>query len=189
MLLLTLRGTPTIYQGEEIGMQDVWIPENKVQDPFELNVPGFGLGRDPVRTPMPWTSESNGGFTDAHPWLPLNCDRHLVNVAVQAIDKKPIFSLYKALLYLRRNNDALSVGAFRLVAAEEGVLAYTREVDESRVLIVLNMTDRNQVLRGRPLKHKTLLSTHLDDRSKISNGEVHLRPNEGLVLSMLSEKQ
>ena len=63
MLLLTLRGTPTIYQGEEIGMQDVAIPPDQVQDPFELNVPGFGLGRDPVRTPMPWTSEPHGGFT------------------------------------------------------------------------------------------------------------------------------
>src|ERR1700758_4374765 len=61
MLLLTLRGTPTIYQGEEIGMLDVAIPSDQVQDPFELNVPGFGLGRDPARTPMPWTRASGGG--------------------------------------------------------------------------------------------------------------------------------
>ena len=74
MLLLTLRGTPTIYQGEEIGMQDVAIPPDQVHDPFELNVPGFGLGRDPVRTPMPWTSGRHGGFTEGHPWLPLDAD-------------------------------------------------------------------------------------------------------------------
>ena len=67
MLLLTLRGTPTIYQGEEIGMLDVPIPPDLVQDPFERNVPGFGLGRDPVRTPMPWTPGPNGGFTEGGP--------------------------------------------------------------------------------------------------------------------------
>ena len=67
MLLLTLRGTPTIYQGEEIGMMDVPIPPQLVQDPFERNVPGFGLGRDPVRTPMPWTAEPHGGFLRSSP--------------------------------------------------------------------------------------------------------------------------
>src|SRR5581483_6230213 len=84
MLLLTLRGTPTIYQGEEIGMQDVAIPADRVQDPFELNVPGFGLGRDPVRTPMPWSAGLHAGFTLGTPWLPLNSDAHVLNVAAQA---------------------------------------------------------------------------------------------------------
>ena len=84
MLLLTLRGTPTIYQGEEIGMLDVPIAPEPVQDPFERNLPGFGLGRDPVRTPMPWSSDVNGGFTQGRPWLPLNADADVLNVAAQA---------------------------------------------------------------------------------------------------------
>src|SRR6202011_6007419 len=70
MLLLTLRGTPTIYQGEEIGMTDVPIPQDQVRDPWEKNVPGLGLGRDPVRTPMLWSGELHGGFTTGKPWLP-----------------------------------------------------------------------------------------------------------------------
>ena len=69
MLLLTLRGTPTIYQGEELGMTNVTIPPEQVQDPWEKNVPGAGLGRDPIRTPMPWNDTQRGGFTTAVPWL------------------------------------------------------------------------------------------------------------------------
>jgi alpha-glucosidase len=63
MLLLTLRGTPTLYYGDEIGMRDVAIPPHLVRDPFERNVPGRGLGRDPERTPMQWSSDTQAGFT------------------------------------------------------------------------------------------------------------------------------
>src|SRR5215218_689746 len=71
MLLLTLRGTPTIYYGDEIGMAQAAIPPHRVRDPFELNVPGLGLGRDGCRTPMQWDTSSTAGFTTGQPWLPL----------------------------------------------------------------------------------------------------------------------
>src|SRR6185369_17017347 len=71
MLLLTLRGTPTLYYGDEIGMHDVAIPPERIQDPVERNVPGCGLGRDPQRTPMQWSAARNAGFTQAEPWLPV----------------------------------------------------------------------------------------------------------------------
>ena len=71
MLLLTLRGTPTIYYGDEIGMRDVPIPPERVQDPWEKNEPGLGLGRDPERTPMQWDGRPKAGFTTGEPWLPL----------------------------------------------------------------------------------------------------------------------
>ena len=74
MLLLTLRGTPTIYYGDEVGMSDVAIPPDQVQDPRELREPGLGLGRDPVRTPMAWDTTRQGGFTEGTPWLPLHAD-------------------------------------------------------------------------------------------------------------------
>ena len=74
MLLLTLRGTPTIYYGEEIGMKDVPIAPEQVQDPAEKNEPGLGLGRDPERTPMPWDGSLLAGFTSGEPWLPLGTD-------------------------------------------------------------------------------------------------------------------
>src|SRR5690242_17904552 len=71
MLLLTLRGTPTIYYGDEIGLPQVPIPPERVRDPFEKNVPGIGVGRDGARTPMQWDDHANAGFTTAEPWLPL----------------------------------------------------------------------------------------------------------------------
>src|SRR5687768_10359567 len=86
MLLLTLRGTPTVYNGDEIGMQDVPIAPGRVQDPLERRVPGLGLGRDPVRTPMQWSGEPNAGFTSGEPWLPLAASWREVNVAAQAGD-------------------------------------------------------------------------------------------------------
>ena len=72
MLLLTLRGTATIYYGDELGLKDVSIPPDRVQDPWEKNEEGFGRGRDPARTPIPWDDSANAGFTTGAPWLPLN---------------------------------------------------------------------------------------------------------------------
>ena len=81
MLLLTLRGTPTLYQGDELGIGKVDIPPGKVRDPKELREPGIGLGRDPSRTPMTWDASPNGGFSDADPWLPLHQDWRTRNAA------------------------------------------------------------------------------------------------------------
>ena len=80
MLLLTLRGTPTLYYGDEIGMHQVAIAPNQVRDPFEKNVPGIGVGRDGCRTPMQWNATPHAGFSTATPWLPLSDDFAQENV-------------------------------------------------------------------------------------------------------------
>ncbi len=183
MLLLTLRGTPTIYQGEEIGMADVPIPPGRVQDPWERNVPGLGLGRDPVRTPMQWDAGPNAGFTgaEAEPWLPLAPDHRDVNVAAQAADPHSMLSLYRALLALRRAEPALSVGSYVPVeGAEEDVLAYERRDDATgrRLLVALNLGGRERGLpRAMSERRRVLLSTHLD-----GGGTGCLRPDEGVVM-------
>jgi alpha-glucosidase len=76
MFLLTIRGTPTLYQGEELGMENVPIPPDRAVDPFGLRLPELGLGRDSQRTPMQWDSSENAGFTEpgVEPWLPLADD-------------------------------------------------------------------------------------------------------------------
>jgi alpha-glucosidase len=182
MLLLTLRGTPTIYQGEEIGMADTPIPPDQVQDPYEKNVPGFGFGRDPVRTPMPWSAEPNGGFTEGRPWLPLNADADVLNVANQADDPRSMLSLYRALIRLRRDSEALSIGEVRLLAATEHVLAYERRLGSERLMIALNMTGKATTLRVANAAGEVLLSTYLDDASSLNGEEIRLRADEGLVL-------
>ena len=182
MLLMTVRGTPTIYQGEEIGMVDTPIPPDLVQDPFERNVPGFGLGRDPVRTPMPWSAERNGGFTDGTPWLPLNADSDTLNVSSQADDPRSMLSLYRALIRLRRESEALSIGDWRLLSATEHVLAYERGLGGERVTIALNMTGDTQTVRVAARTCEILLSTCLDETGAVHGEEIRLRADEGLVL-------
>ena len=182
MLLLTLRGTPTIYQGEEIRMTDVAIPGDRVVDPWEKNAPGLGLGRDPERTPMPWNREPHGGFTTAEPWLPLGSDVASVNVAAQRNDPLSILSLYRALVAIRRTEPALSIGSCTIIEANEQLLAYERRTSEpSHLLIALNLSQRSADLWTHDAV-EILLSTALDRAGPESKGKVSLRPNEGLLL-------
>ena len=117
MLLLTLRGTPTLYQGDEIGIGKVDIPPDRVRDPQDLRQPGMGLGRDRSRTPMAWDATPNAGFSTAEPWLPLHPDWRTRNVAAQEADPASMLWLYRRLLAARRASPALSLGSMALHAA------------------------------------------------------------------------
>ena len=118
VLLLTLRGTPTLYYGDELGLSDVAIEPSQVRDSRELREPGLALGRDPVRTPMPWDARENAGFTTANPWLPLNANWPTRNVARMTEESHSILTLYRRLLDLRRDCLALSIGDFVLSGGE-----------------------------------------------------------------------
>src|SRR5262249_30141382 len=148
MLLLTLRGTPTIYQGEEIGMEDVPIPSQAVHDPWEKNVPGLGLGRDPERTPMQWDAGEKAGFTSGEPWLPLASDHATVNVARQRAEPRSIYALYRALIDLRRREGALSVGVLVRPQAEGSVLSFRRYHKGRWLTVALNFSDAPQVFHN-----------------------------------------
>ena len=179
MLLLTLRGTPTIYQGEEIGMTDVPIPPERVQDPWERNV--SGLGRDPQRTPMQWHATTHAGFSTVEPWLPLAADHATINVAAQATDPCSMLTLYRALIRLRRAEPALSIGGYRLISADEDVLAYERHHEGKCLLIALNLGNTAQAVRH--LQAGTILvSTFLDRADEQIQDTLKLRPNEGCVI-------
>src|SRR5205807_8023511 len=108
ILLLTLRGTPTIYYGDELGMEQVKIPPDRVRDPWEKNVPGLGLGRDGARTPMQWDATEHAGFSTIEPWLPVAADFVTENVANLRHDRTSIYTLHRRLLALRRLSPALT---------------------------------------------------------------------------------
>ena len=189
MLLLTLRGTPTLYYGDELGLGHVEIPASWVQDPRELREPGLGLGRDPVRTPMPWDVTPNAGFTTGAPWLPLNADWATRNVAQLAAAPGSILALHERLLALRRAHPALSIGDITLLDAVDAapdVLVYERHHDGVRLLVALNLGSSSQALRVPAwLGHTPLLSTlegeHAPGRAAPGDGRIVLRPDEGVI--------
>ena len=186
MLLLTLRGTPTMYYGDEIGMHDVPIPVEQVQDPFEKNVPGLGLGRDPERTPMQWSNDEQAGFTTGNPWLPIAGDHQTINVALERDSPTSILTLYRRLIELRRAEAALSVGDFAPLPAPGDLMAYIRKTDQRRLLVVLNLGAKPQSFSISDLQCRgsLLLSTHLDRSREVLRDKLDLRGDEGAIIEL-----
>jgi alpha-glucosidase len=184
MLLLTLRGTPTLYYGDEIGMHDVEIPPQKVQDPFEKNVPGRGLGRDPQRTPMQWSAAKNAGFTAGKPWLPIAEDYAQNNVEAERDDPFSILSLYMQLINVRRGEAALEIGELERIDTAGDLLTYIRRDGESAFLVALNFGSEPQVIdiSDKAGGGRITLSTGLDRAGESVRGILHIHPDEGLLL-------
>lgn len=184
MLLLTLRGTPTLYYGDEIGMAQVDVPPERIQDPYEKNVPGLGLGRDGVRTPMQWDGSVFAGFSDVEPWLPLAPDHTEVNVQAAMADPGSVLTLYRRLLSLRRSHPSLATGAYVAVAAEGDLLLYRREGEAERLLVALNLGGAPLLVAAPEIEGKLLLSTFCDREAEPVLGEISLRGNEGVVVRL-----
>jgi alpha-glucosidase len=186
MLLLTLRGTPTLYYGDEIGMHDVPIPLHAVQDPYEKNVPGLGLGRDPERTPMQWNASPGAGFTTGVPWLPIAADHERVNVAAQREDGGSMLSLYRALLALRRAEPALAIGDYETLYTSEELYVFARHHGGKSFAVLLNFGPEPQTVHASMLgiQGRIALSTHLDRTDEALAEKYDLRPNEGLILEL-----
>jgi alpha-glucosidase len=182
LLLLTLRGTPTMYYGDELGVGKVHIPHDAVQDPWEKNEPGLGLGRDPARTPMAWDATANAGFSEVSPWLPLDPQSRTRNVEACRKDKGSILCFYRELLALRRRCSALHSGGFRLIGVEGEALVYERADERESIVVCLNFGASPQQVRlpAHFAKAKVLIST--DGERADFNDEMVLRPDEGVVL-------
>jgi alpha-glucosidase len=172
MMLLTLRGTPFIYYGEEIGMTDVPIPAERVVDVHD---------RDPERTPMQWDATTNAGFTKGDPWLPVASDAHRVNVSVQRDDPGSLFSFYRRLLRVRKDSVALRRGRYRSLPAARGVYAYERQADDERMFVALNFTgaERSVTL---PSAGDLVLSSDDARTGPRSGARLELGPDEGVIV-------
>ena len=175
MLLLTLRGTPTIYQGDELGLENAPIPAEAVQDPWERNAPGLGLGRDPVRAPLPWTDGAGGGFTTGRPWLPMPRG---TSVEAQSGDAGSMLSLTHRLVALRRAEPALALGAWEGISARDGVLVYGRRHGDRRLVVALNLTPEDRPMPAPARGGRVLLSV----RDGGTDPDV-LRGDDGVIVA------
>jgi alpha-glucosidase len=179
MLLLTLRGTPLLYQGEEIGMADVFVPPERAIDVAD---------RDPERTPMRWDGTPKAGFTTGEPWLPIGSDVDRVSVAAQRDDPASMLSLYRRLIWYRKSSPALLHGSYRpLESAPEGVFAYLRTVPEERLLVALNFTGEAVELDAGELGEAGRLELSTDPSRLVEDvglGPLVLGPNEGVVVRL-----
>jgi alpha-glucosidase len=188
MLLLTLRGTPTLYYGDEIGMADVPVPDEKVQDPWGKRVPG--LGRDPQRTPMQWTAGPNAGFSTAGTqalWLPLSPEYQTTNVAVELNDPRSILNLYRSLLSYRRSHLSLQAGDYQsLDQMPESVFAYLRRAHGfPGILVLLNFAvEAVQVQLPDTWSGRLVLSTYMDCEGEIELQRLTLRAYEGWIIEL-----
>jgi alpha-glucosidase len=188
MLLLTLRGTPTLYYGDEIGMRQVAIAPDQVRDPFEKNVPDIGVGRDGCRTPMQWDATKYAGFSTSPPWLPVAEDSVHENVANLNADALSILSLYRALIALRKKMSLLQSGDYVPVAAQGDLLLYRRQRNGNSVMVALNLGDQPVSIAAGPvgLSGTILLSTFLDREREKVGGALDLRGNEGVIIDTSS---
>ena len=179
LLLLTLRGTPFLYYGDELGLPDTPVSSDQMQDPWEQVQPG--AGRDPQRAPMPWDASSNGGFSPTTPWLPLAANHRYLSVETQQQTPSSLLSLYRALLQLRRRHPALLVGEFELLGGvPDAVLTYTRRATDT-LLIALNFSEFPQHVSLPKGDWHSLISTTLEDLPS-PQGSLTLRPFEGRLL-------
>ena len=147
VLTMTLRGIGFIYYGDELGMTDTPIPQDKVQDPFEKRMHGKGSGRDPARTPMQWNASEYGGFSDAQPWLPLHPDCGTINVEVQSRDPNSMLNLYRRLIRLRKTELALISGSYHPIATNyPDVFTFIREQGSEKIMVVIHFGDETHAV-------------------------------------------
>lgn len=187
MLLLTLRGTPTLYYGDEIAMEDVPIPSELIRDPWEAKVPLLGLGRDPERSPMQWDATIHAGFTTADPWLPVASDFAGFNVATETHQADSSLTLYRRLIALRAQKPALHGGVYGEIMCDDHVLSYSRESGLEQFLVVLNFTGEPRTFEHGSLRGRISLTTALDRDGEFVAKKLALRPHEGVIVEIDGE--
>ena len=192
VILLTLRGVPTVYQGQEIGMSNTRLPFKDALDPIAASVykhlPQFvvdrmseRLNRDEVRTPMQWDASANAGFCPdgVQPWLPVNPDYERVNVAHQDADEDSLLNLYRRLFALRQDSESLRFGPLAMLEAlPDGVLGYRR----ADLIVLANMGIEPVTVKysGRSLVEAGEVA--------VGTGRVSLFPDSAVVLQTVVPK-
>jgi alpha-glucosidase len=183
MLLLTLRGTPTWYYGDELGLPNAVVPASKVTIPDPQAALGTALDRLPVRSPMQWSPGPNAGFSEAEPWLPLASDDPAMTVEAQREDPDSLLNLFRSLVRLRKETPALAVGSYRTLPAPNGVFSFERSHPDGAVQVHLNFSEEPRevdVLKGVNVLHSTSHEAAVVDDSRL-----RLRGYGGVIVRLV----
>lgn len=184
LLQLTLRGTPFIYYGEELGMKNVEIPIEKIRDPMAVNMRNLNFGRDPERGPMQWNKNVFAGFSNSEPWLPLERDYTDKNVFSEKRDPASFLNLYKSIIRARKKLKALHSGKYIPLGFEnQDMFGFIREFENEKALILVNFSERAQNIKLPAGKWKPIVSTYMDTFVNIEKDHLHFRPSEGIMFT------
>lgn len=202
MVSLLQKGTPFIFQGEEIGMTNLHIKNiDELKDLEAHNIYSFlkskGISdkdalkmvnrktRDNARTPMQWNMEQNAGFSSGNPWIEVNPNYLEINVKKDLQDSNSIYRFYQKLLKLRNNNQVLLDGNYDLITPEDSaIFAYTRSSDKDKVAVICSFVPykvKYELPEDFVNKNKVILSNY-DDREDMASNTIYLRPYEGVVI-------
>ena len=183
-LSLTLRGTPFLYYGEEIGMRDISLKRSEILDPPGKKYWPFYKGRDGCRAPMQWDDSTYAGFSAIKPWLPVHPNYRTRNVEAQQADPDSMLNFTRSLIKLRREKPALHNGDFTLLTERpKDALAYLRQTPEQTILVALNFKNRPVSVENIPtwkMEHTFLY----EPRSWANQIHVQLAPYEVLILEL-----
>ena len=202
-LILTLRGTPILYMGDELGMQNnvytsvediddvqtrnaylTWIDDGK--EPASFLMAANHASRDHARTPMPWTAENHGGFSNGKPWIPLNGSYKEVNVENQSADPASVLHFLKRAIELRRNEEALVAGDMaRMDEPTATIFAYRRFIDDTDYYIVHNMSDTPGYYNLNKVKQYNVLLSNYNGVESEDN-ELVLNPWQSVILKSIA---
>ncbi len=184
LMLLTLRGTPVLYQGDEIGLTDVELAHEEILDPVGLRFWPAYKGRDPERTPMPWTAGPNGGFTDpgVTPWLRMG-DPSTGNVADQRRDPASVLHFVRDLVALRRRSFDLTLGPYRSLPVPDPTRQWLWRRGDS-TLVALNLSADPADLALPAPTGRIAIGTDRSRDATTVEGAVTLGPWEGVVLEI-----
>ncbi len=192
ILLLTLRGTPTLYYGDEIGMVDVPVAKDQIKDPVGLNMPDKSLSRDPARTPMQWDDTEYAGFSRRKTWLPVAKNYKLNNVARQTEDRYSLLWLYRRLIVLRQKEPSLTIGSYRSLHHDNQALAFIRRHHENDCfLIILNLSHRPCCFESKQLHLQGIIEVATDpdlEGIEVENS-INLYGDEGVVIRLKNTTQ
>jgi len=184
VFLLTIKGTPFLYYGEELGMKNARLSRSDIVDPLGKRYWPVYSGRDTARAPMPWNSRSNAGFSHTKPWLPVDSGYKKINVRSQMNDKYSILNLYRNVIHVRKKHRALSEGDLvPMIKGRNNLLAYFRIHDNEKFFIVLNFSSGERKIRlGERGQWKVMFSTHRTGYEHFTSLDMTLAPYEATVV-------